>query len=122
LISDRHRGKLLFLTASDKDRETFERKFLGDLSADKVTSVDNGHSRVSLLQGVLPVSFNLAYSNLYRRSPGRFSSQLRAVQGLSELVLEDLASRRCRQDIEHDDFRRPLVGGKLRADESHQVG
>jgi hypothetical protein len=117
LISDRHRGKLLFLTASDKDRETFERKFLGDLSAEKVTSADNGHSRVSLLQGVL-----LAYSNLYRRSPGRFSSQLRAVQGLSELVLEDLASRRCRQGIEHDDFRRPLVGGKLRADESHQVG
>ncbi len=47
------RGKLLSLTASDKNRETFGRKFLGDLSADKVTGADNGYGRVSLFQGFL---------------------------------------------------------------------
>src|ERR1700687_4045658 len=34
--------------------ETFGRKLLGDLAADKVTGADHGHGRVSLLQGCSP--------------------------------------------------------------------
>src|SRR5712671_6557741 len=68
-------------------------------------------------KGVLPVRSNLSVTKAWL-TPCRSS----ALQGLRELVLEDLAGRGGRQRVQHDDLRRPLVRGELRVDESHQIG
>src|SRR6266403_1955570 len=49
--ADLQRGVLLSLTTSDENCKTFGRKFLGDLTADKVPRSDNGYGRVSFFQG-----------------------------------------------------------------------
>src|SRR6266436_9644800 len=56
------RRELFTLTSSDKDRKTFGRKFLGDLSADEVSGAYNGYRRVSLFQGFSP-KLDFRFSN-----------------------------------------------------------
>src|SRR6185369_14515656 len=56
------RRELFALAAADKDRKTFGRKFLGDLTADEVPGADNGYRRVSLFQGLSP-QLDFQFSN-----------------------------------------------------------
>src|SRR5262249_45653566 len=52
---------------------------------------------------------------------GRLGHRFR-LQLFRKLVLEDLAGRGGRQGLQHDDLRRPFVGGELRIDKGLQVG
>src|SRR6266436_1157825 len=64
------RRELFALTSSDKDRKTFGRKFLGDLSADEVSGAYNGHRRVSLFQGFSP-KLDFRFSNFLKANVRR---------------------------------------------------
>src|SRR6478609_1218580 len=84
------RFELGAVAAPGEHRESLRRKLLCDLASDVVTGADHGHGRVFLLQGALPVRFNLSSLEQMPALAG-LPAASRVLQGLREFVLEDLA-------------------------------
>ena len=84
------RFELGAVAAPGEHREALRGELLCDLAADEVTGADHGHGRVSLLQGCSPGQVRSVVCEV-RAGLRRIALRLRALQGLRELVLEDLA-------------------------------